>query len=301
MEFLVLGPLEVIGTKGPVRINAGHRTTLLITLLLNACRPVPVPVLASCIWPTDPPVSATENVRTYISELRQMLAAAGDRTQRLTRHPGSYRLDAAPTELDLLRFAALSDAARNAISVNDHVRAATAAGQAITLWRGGPLTGMEVGPVLDAKAASVEERYRRTLCTWIDARFALGDHAELIPLLREKVAEQPLSEYMWVYLATALCRAGRTGDALAVCADARRTFIEQLGIEPGRTLESTQAAILRGDQPGEEAPGGSRPGFRPGRRTGPPPAGARPSFRPAQRGSALASRWQASREVQGPS
>jgi len=250
MDFSVLGPLEIAGPRGPVEVIAGRPATLLVALLLHAHRPVPIATLTACIWPADPPQCAAENIRTYVSKLRRMLVTANDdHADRLTSHPGAYQLDAAPAELDALRFTALSDEARQAMHSGDPTRAATSAGQAVSLWRGRPLAGVEVGPSLDAKAVWLEERRWTTFCTWIDARLALGDHAAVIPMLREQVAEQPLNEHLWARLAAALCRAGRTGDALAACAEARQVFVDELGIEPGAELAEAQAAILHGDSP----------------------------------------------------
>jgi DNA-binding SARP family transcriptional activator len=254
MDFFVLGPLEVVGPRGQVQINAGRRTALLAALLLHARRPVLVSTLVDCLWPDDPPQSAVQNIRTYISGLRRMLAEAGDRSRRLTSHSGAYRLSAGLGELDLLRFVALSKTADRAMSTGDHVRAALAAEKAIALWRGRPLADLDVGPTLGAKAAWLEERYWATFCAWIDARFAFGHHADMVPLLRQKVIERPLSERLWACLATALYKTGRTGDALETCTEAHRTFVDQLGIPPGPEIGRTQAAILRGD-PLEGAPG----------------------------------------------
>ena len=51
----------------------------------------------------------------------------------------------------------------------------------------------------------------------------------------------------------ALYRAGRQVDALAAYRDARRAFVEGLGIEPSPDLRTLEAAILRHDVP-EPAP-----------------------------------------------
>ncbi len=45
----------------------------------------------------------------------------------------------------------------------------------------------------------------------------------------------------------ALYRSGRQADALAVYQRARRTLVDELGIEPGESLRSLERAILAHD------------------------------------------------------
>ena len=58
------------------------------------------------------------------------------------------------------------------------------------------------------------------------------------------VAQQPLRERLREYLMVALYRAGRPADALAAYRDARRTWVEELGINPGRRLRQLERDIL---------------------------------------------------------
>ena len=81
----------------------------------------------------------------------------------------------------------------------------------------------------------------------IDAELALGRHRELVAELERLVAEQPLRERLRGQLMLALYRCGRQADALAVYRAARRTLVEELGLDPCPELQELEPAILRQD------------------------------------------------------
>src|SRR4029450_6891370 len=61
------------------------------------------------------------------------------------------------------------------------------------------------------------------------------------------VAEHPPRERFRAQLMRALYGSGRQAEALAAYRDARTYFVEELGIEPNRSLHNLEAAILRQD------------------------------------------------------
>src|SRR5207302_9027300 len=65
--------------------------------------------------------------------------------------------------------------------------------------------------------------------------------------------EQPLRERLRAQLMLALYRAGRQADALAVYQRARRTLVDELGIEPSESLRKLERGILEHD-PSLDAP-----------------------------------------------
>jgi DNA-binding SARP family transcriptional activator len=246
-RFYLLGPLEVVTSAGPIPIKAKRLRALLAILLLHTGQVVSIDRIVDGIWPDEPPRSVVENIRTYVSQLRSLLHRGADRG-RLESHPGGYRLLADPEELDLLRFTSLAADGRHALRLGDCSTAAVLLGEAIRLWRGDPLPELDLGPAMRAKTIALEEQRWRVQTDWISARLALGEHAELVATLRELIGERPLDEGLWRCLVTALYAMGRTGEALAACAAAHRTFVDELGIEPGPELRAAQAAILRGDE-----------------------------------------------------
>ena len=90
----------------------------------------------------------------------------------------------------------------------------------------------------------------------IDLELQLGRHHELVGELTELAGEFPLREQLRGQLMLALYRCGRTAEALQVYRQARRTMIDELGIEPGDRLQHLEHAILTCD-PALDPPAGA--------------------------------------------
>ena len=86
---------------------------------------------------------------------------------------------------------------------------------------------------------AVEER--------VDADLRLGRHVELVAELEGLVREHPLRERLRAQQMLALYRSGRQADALESFRDARRSLVDELGLEPGRELRELEQAILAQD------------------------------------------------------
>ena len=74
LEFRLLGPLEVVGDDGPIRLGGPRQRATLAILLLDANRVVPVERLADELYAGAPPVSAVTQVQRQVSELRRRSA-----------------------------------------------------------------------------------------------------------------------------------------------------------------------------------------------------------------------------------
>src|ERR687892_2779751 len=81
----------------------------------------------------------------------------------------------------------------------------------------------------------------------VEARLALGRHAEVVEELEKLVAEHPYRERLRAQLMLALYRCDRQAEALQAYQEARRTLVEGLGIEPGERLRELERAILAQD------------------------------------------------------
>ena len=73
----------------------------------------------------------------------------------------------------------------------------------------------------------------------------LGADAELVAEIETLVRAHPLRERVRASLMLALYQCGRQAEALAAFHDARRTLVEELGIEPGLDLQALYGSILR--------------------------------------------------------
>lgn len=249
LRFRVLGPVEIDGGTDGVTVPIGglKQRILLVTLLLNANRPVSHERLSEAMWGAVPPPSATANLHTYAARLRQSLGATGSGAKRLVTRPGQYLLLVEPGELDLHRFEDLAERARAALARGEFLSVAQVAGQALALWRGPAADRVPRVPVLAPQLEALDEQRLSLLEDRIEARLALGEHAAVVTRLRELVAEHPLRERAWAQLMLALYRGGDVAASLAAFQNARAALKHQLGIEPGAELTELQQGILKRD------------------------------------------------------
>ncbi len=245
MQLAILGPLEVTGVRGQVPLPAPRHQTVLAMLLLEANRVVPVERLVDAVWDENPPSTSKAQIQICVSALRRLLAEAGMPKAIVTRVPG-YQFQCADARLDVQEFERLEVAARLAASERRLTDAAKAFDEALALWRGEPLAGVN-SRVVRAAATRLEEHRLAVLEEQIDVRLHLGYHNELIGELMELVSEHPLRERLRGQLMVALYRAGRRAEALEVYRTAHRTFVDELGLEPGDELRQLERAILSGD------------------------------------------------------
>lgn len=157
MKYYVLGPLELATSTGPVHIRGKRIRALLAVLLMYPGQIVPIERIVDDIWLENPPRSAVENVRTYIYQLRALLGHGPGRAV-LESAPGGYRLVVEPEALDVTRFLRLADEGRRAHGLGQHAAASALLGDALSLWRGTPLSGLELGRAMRAKAVALEEQ-----------------------------------------------------------------------------------------------------------------------------------------------
>ena len=121
MEFRVLGPLEVIGPRGPIKIGSGLQRAILALLVLHVGETISTDHLIDEVWGDDPPPSAQHAIGVHVSRLRRALGVDCIESQ-----PPGYRLRAEGSVIDVGRFEALMAEASQALSVGDPQAAADA-------------------------------------------------------------------------------------------------------------------------------------------------------------------------------
>ena len=104
-------------------------------------------------------------------------------------------------------------------------------------WRGPPLDDLAYEDFAQPAIAHLEQERLAALEERIDADLEAGQDAALVGELEELVARHPLRERLRGQLMLALYRSGRQADALGAYQDARRTLVDELGIEPGPELQ----------------------------------------------------------------
>jgi basic membrane lipoprotein Med (substrate-binding protein (PBP1-ABC) superfamily)/DNA-binding SARP family transcriptional activator len=244
MEFRILGPLEVLDDGGPVKLGAPKQRAVLAVLLLNANQVVSADRLVDLVWGEDPPRTAAHSVQIYVSELRK--AFAGNGQVIVTRRPG-YELQIDAGTIDAHRFESLVGAARAAFREGDRELATSLADQALGLWRGPPLADFVYDEFAQREIQRLEELRERAVETICEAHVAAGRPLEAVPMLRDAIRRDPLSEEPRRLLMTALYAGGRQADALREFRNYRETLAEEVGLEPSPELLRVEEQILLRD------------------------------------------------------
>ena len=252
MDFLLLGPLVVIGAHGdPVPVDWPARRALLAVLLLYAGRPCSHDVLIEALWGSRPPKEPVISLRSHISRLRievglesRLKALTGERIKTL---PGAaaYQLQVADEELDLLRFRKRSDRGRQLLASGDLDAAAPALGAAVGCWREPPLQNLPSTPRIDADAAALLEERRRVEADYVNVMLALGRPQEVLAGLRRTTTIDPLAEGPAAQFIRALYQAGRKNEALEAYSRSRSAMIQAFGTNPSPCLDALRIQILR--------------------------------------------------------
>jgi DNA-binding SARP family transcriptional activator/tetratricopeptide (TPR) repeat protein len=236
LDFRLLGGIEawIDGRKADI----GHlrQRYVLVALLVDANRAVPLDQLADRVWNTPRP-RARSTLHSYISRLRQALALP------IVRRPDGYVLEIDPVTVDLHRFRQLVDRAR--ASRSDEEMAALLK-QALGLWRGEAFVGMDTPWITALRAAAEQERIAAER-DHVDVSLRLGRHAEVLADLLREAPAYPLDERLQGQLILALHRSGRQAEALQHYQRTRRQLTEQLGIDPGPELRELHQQILTAD------------------------------------------------------
>ncbi len=256
MKVGLLGPLEVAGPGGRVRIGGAKERLVLALLALRAGEVVSRDALVDAVWGDEPPVTAVKTLQGLVARIRRALEAKGLADVLETRDPG-YLLRVPVDSIDVTGFERHATAGRSALADGDATGATAALGEALDLWRGEALADCRSGGWAAAQALRLDELRLSTVEDRIDADLMLGQHGVLAAELESLVARHPMRERLWAALMVALYRSGRQAEAVRAYQRARDVLVGELGLEPGPELRRLEAAVLAGD-PALDAPDGTR-------------------------------------------
>ena len=241
-EFRILGPVEVLVDGRAVRLGAPKQRALLAKLLLARGAVVSRDQLVDAVWGKRPARFGRGALQVYVHGLRRALGA-----ERIERHGSGYRARLARGELDLERFEGLVERAERALAADAADDAAADVQAALELWRGPALADLADEPLGAAEAGPLDDSRLRALELRNEARLALGQHGALVGELERLIAAEPYRERLREQYVLGLYRSGRQKEALEAYHAARRTLVDELGVEPGTGLRELERAILRHD------------------------------------------------------
>ena len=247
MDFRILGPLEVLDEGRAVVLGGGEQRALLALLLVHANETLSTERLIDELWGEGPPATATKSLQVRISRLRKALGGEGADGAEVVTSERGYELRVGPECVDSHRFERLVDEGRSELAAGRPKQAASTLDGALSLWRGAPLAELAYEPFAQREVARLDDLRMAALEQLIDAKLALGGHAEVVGQIEALIAEHPYRERLRAQLMLALYRGDRQAEALQAYQDTRRKLVDELGIEPGERLRELEQAILAQD------------------------------------------------------
>ncbi len=233
----LLGEVQVVRGITPIPLGGGQRQALLALLALRAPRSLGRAEIIDALWGENPPTTAVNAVQVHVSALRKALGpdsvvVAGD----------GYRLGAG-IGVDVVDFVVAcrrgaSELARGQAGAAETLR------DALDLWRGPALAGLDSATFLAAERTHLEEARLTVLEQRIEADLQIGRHRDVAAELESLVAVHPLREGLRALLMQALYRSGRQAEALAVYDVGRRVLQEELGLDPSPALRAVHQRLL---------------------------------------------------------
>jgi DNA-binding SARP family transcriptional activator len=251
----LLGPVDVIGPTGEVRLGGPKERCLLSVLATRPGLVVPEDRLIDALWAGAPPRTSTKTLQNYVLRLRRRLGSAA-----ITTCAPGYKLATVGTDVGAAR--ASIGRGRSEAALGRYASAIDAFDEALALWRGRAFAEFADRSFARTESAALEELRATTVEERTAALLAAGDHPDAVAECEKLVAQEPLRERRWAHLMLALYRDGRQGEALEAYRRLTGLLVDELGVDPGPEARAMEAAILAHD-PGllpVAPPSGPRPG-----------------------------------------
>nr|WP_246421911.1 BTAD domain-containing putative transcriptional regulator [Nocardiopsis mwathae] len=256
-EFRLLGPLWVGHDGRPLALRSGKQQVLLAALLLSPGDVVAADELIDTLWGERPPGGARGTLQAHVMRLRRALRAGGD-DSLIDTASGGYRIRVAGDQVDVARFHRLRSRVAEAAARGARDEESGLLAEALGLWRGPALAGLE-SDRLRAVAAGLDELRWAAVERRNEVELELGRHDSLIDELGLLVVEQPLREGFWAQLMRALHRSGRQAQALDAYRRAREVLADELGVDPNVELRELHMEVLAASTDPREPDGPTAP------------------------------------------
>jgi DNA-binding SARP family transcriptional activator len=242
----VLGPLSIAGALKTL----GRRDRVVVAALtVHPGEVVSAEQLADVLWGEQLPPSWSKIVQGCVVRLRKVLG-----THAIETVPLGYRLAVPLDEIDAQRFERGVARAVDLLAAGEPERAALVLADALTLWRGPPLTELDSWDTARIEASRLIELRHAAEELYVESALRSGQHDKVLAKARALVAEEPLRERRWILLATVQYQSGRQSEALRTIGRLRTVLNRDLGAgggertagaEPGLSLSGPEA-VRRG-------------------------------------------------------
>ncbi|AVT39291.1 BTAD domain-containing putative transcriptional regulator [Plantactinospora sp. BB1] len=291
-EVRLLGPVRLIGPRGPVALPDGAGA-LLGLLALRPNEPVPDAELLAALAGRDALSRAGARPLDRAATLLATALADCGSPGALEVRPGGYLLRMPCDRIDASRFGRLLDRARRRMAGGELRAAARLFRAALAVWTEPPVpagegraadeqnpyrlcpsgwAAVELGRLRQARIGAFEDRWACVLRLAVAAHTAAGgpvaDRATVaagataarvaragVAELTSAVAAHPLRARLWeLLLVAAYLHQGRRG-AAEVHQRAREVFRDQAGVEPAGRVCVLAAAVRAGELPEDWATG----------------------------------------------
>ncbi|MBO2450910.1 SAM-dependent methyltransferase [Actinomadura barringtoniae] len=243
MDISVLGLTGVVIDGQDVQLSRAQRRLLSALVVLS--RPVSAETLKEIFWD-----AADDTAKDHTGDLTSLIHKTRKRLppDRLVLHDGGYLLQLhAEDRVDIHRFRELVKQAR-VVHSHSPFEAAGCYQQAVDLFGPRPLPDVPDHPELIAHTHHLLTELQDAREGLAGVRLALGQHRQILPELRQWVAQDPWNEYMRQQLMLALYRDGRKAEALKMYEEARHLLADSAtDAQPGQLLQKVLSRILIDD------------------------------------------------------
>ena len=172
----LLGPVEVDANGDSVALSRTLERALLARLALHPGQPVSSERLIDDLWGHHAPRDGAASLQGLVYRLRRTL---GTERRCIIRANNGYSLDA-EVGVDVTTFDQLVARARATQGTVRADEAPTLLREALGLWRGPPLAGLESLPFVSTQATRLIAARVAALGDRVDADLAAGNHREVI-------------------------------------------------------------------------------------------------------------------------
>jgi SARP family transcriptional regulator, regulator of embCAB operon len=246
LDIGILGPLQMSVDGEVMPLGTPKQRAVLAMLVVNRNRAVSSDSLVNAAWEQYPPPEPKASLHSYISNLRKLVARTGlDARTVLASAPPGYRLAIKDEDCDIGRFVTAKNAGVQAAAAGQFEQACRFLDDALAQWRGPVLDDLNGFEFVAPLATALIEDKVVVHTARAEAQIACNRGFAVIAELESLVAEHPYREPLWAQLIIAYYTAERQSDALDAFQRLKNTLADDLGIDPGPTLQELHQRILR--------------------------------------------------------